>query len=288
MIIIILNCLLMNNPYFLYPGYPVRGYPYHKEYNQDLLRLYDYIKTFDYTSCKLLHITIGAAMEEVSQMEDYDKIYKKYSHWRQLLPEFIDMLVVGCPVRVIIISPNESFRDCSYKDPEFIKYTNDYYDWKRDNKSYKSQQFDITVDIFCTMMPHEEMERNKRLTSKIGGCNVQQTDIDVNFIKEFYGTLENVVCDIEQFNGVVSCFSFAVFSEESELSIFNDYRMFIEIKNVFTFEKRHTRLLCRWLFRLDSQTMLVHNSNKRINYVYMMNNDIDIIKMLDNQIMINV
>ena len=82
----------MNYPFFVYPGYPFRGYFNFEEYLSEVIRLDKYIQELKDTCTQntLLHLTIGAAMEEVADIEDYFKIYIQKQHWRQLFPDFID------------------------------------------------------------------------------------------------------------------------------------------------------------------------------------------------------
>ena len=163
----------MNYPFFIYPGYPFKGYFNFKEYLTEVVRLDNYIKslTSDCQEKCHLHLTIGAAMEEVADLEDYKSIFIKNQHWRQLLPYFIDLSVYNnrtIPVKVLIIAPNEIFTDNQFKEPTFIRYTNEFYDWDKINpKCYKSKNFNIEINIFCTMMPHNELERNRRLLNQI-------------------------------------------------------------------------------------------------------------------------
>jgi len=271
----------MNNPFFTYPGYPFKGYKDHDEYLQEIMRLNSYlIELKDLENC-LLHISIGAAMEEAFEIDDYKDIYKQYYQWRQLLPTHIDYYACAnpsFPIRIIILSPNKTFSTKHFKEPQFIKYTNDIYQWESiDQKTFKSKEFDLIVKIFCTMMPHQELERNTQLVKHIKLIDqkentsyvdkIIQTDEDIEFIKNFYINLQQLIESIEEKKGRITCFSFAVFRGNIDLLIYNDYEMFNEIKKLFLINKE-SRLLCKWIFNMTKHDMIVFGkNNKKINFL---------------------
>lgn len=279
-----INIYSMNNPFFTYPGYPYRGYKDHDEYLREILRLNEYLKELhelnELNKC-LLHFTIGAAMEEAYEIEDYKDIYKQHYQWRQLLPAHIDYYACAnpeSPIRIIILSPNKTFHTKEFKEPQFIKYSNDIYQWETvDQKTFKSKEFNLIVKIFCTMMPHQESDRNQKLCKHVelvdkdqNVCyakQIIQTEADNEFIKNFYINLEQLIVNIEKNGGQITCFSFAVFHRTIELQIYNDYVMFSEIKKLFL-NNKESRLLCRWVFDMTKQDMIVFNkNNKKINYL---------------------
>lgn len=273
----------MNYPFFVYPGYPFRGYFNFEEYLSEVIRLDKYIQELKDTCTQntLLHLTIGAAMEEVADIEDYFKIYIQKQHWRQLFPDFIDY---NCfknktPVKIIIIAPNDIFSINNFKEPQFIKYTNEIYSWEKINqKQYKSQNFNVEVNFFCTMMPHSEPARNINIVNKIKQIDLDQktnyhqkiiqSNDDLNFINQFYTNLKLLFDVINQKEGIVTCFSFAVFNEITEQSKYNEYLMFSEILGLFTKENEKIRLICRWIFNIKNNTMIVYSDKGFISYCY--------------------
>ncbi|QKF93617.1 hypothetical protein QKU48_gp0159 [Fadolivirus algeromassiliense] len=274
----------LSNPYFSYPGSPFRGYHNLKLYNTELLRLSKYIDDFITNPIKecLFHLCIGAAFEEIAEAEDYANIYTKYSQWRQLFPDHVEKFAIeqNGPVRICIISPNTTFELDNFKDPLFIKYTNSTFNWERTSDlTYISKSFDIIVNIFCTMMPHNDQKRNNNIMSYIKKNKIyeminwvltlEQTEQDIQFINIFYNKLKILFDIINQYNGIITCFSFAVFNEATDYYRYNEYEMFSEIKELFGYEYNN-RLLCRWIFEFEHQIMKVYN-NKTFNKIVYVN-----------------
>lgn len=280
--------LNLNNPYFTYPGVPFHGYLDFLEYNKELIRFLRHLENLDCDNIRLLHINIGAAMEEVPETPDYEK----YTHWRQLFPYHVEEFVLNYPfemTEIIIISPNETFSKSKYKNPLFIKRTNDLFEWEYiSDRTYMSKKYPVRVLIFHTMLPTNNLKRNKKILEKIHSLNydnvytellllLEQTPEDLKFIKKFYEIIGTKINTIAENRGLVSCFSFAVFREGSEYSCYNDYQMFEEIKNLFNKESIKKTILCRWIFSYESTNMIVFNSsNSLIKYVFNNNDSLKI------------
>lgn len=264
----------INNPFFTYPTYPLRGYSDHVEYKNEIIRLRKYINELKITDGTLLFLCIGAAMEELIN----DTRYKTISHWRQLFPLCIEHISkFGIPVKIIIISPNESFSSNNFIAPTFIDKTDNDYKWKNIDKSFISTKYNVTVDIFCTLLPHEEKEKNERMVKYLNSQediffhnaskNIYQTDTDIKFIIQFYKELQSCFDNVIKHNGKIACFSYAVFSENSNYSKFNSYNMFTELLDIFPI-KSDNMILCRWYFQFESTTMICFNNKKTIDYVH--------------------
>lgn len=266
--------LPLSNPYFAYPGAPIKGYHEFEEYNKELKRFYNFITDFMTHSKEKVnvHINIGAAMEEVPDHSHYEK----YDHWMQLFPYHLQTFILGegnmnIETHIIIVSPNESFSNERYEDPVFIKKTNEIFDWiKKENKKYISSKYPVTINIFQTMFPHNDQQRNKILMDFISKRrhelieyvpwidNLEQTSNDVSFIEEFYKQFGKFLDHINDNKGIVICFSFAVFNEVTDYKIHNNYAMISEIKRFFTVDNFNKRMLFEWKFRFDSTEMIPH------------------------------
>ena len=128
------------------------------------------------------------------------------------------------------------------------------------------------------MMPHNELARNKKIITKIKQIDkdqktnfsqdIIQTDEDKNFIEQFYQNLSQMFNMINSKGGIITFFSFAVFNEITVYRKYNEYSMFKEILDLFTVETEKTRLICRWIFDINNQTMNVYNGRGLISYCY--------------------
>lgn len=297
---------IVNNPFFTYPQFPMHGYYEFDVYRKEVIRLYEFIKTLSTSTPTptptptpapekskpdthtLIHLCIGAVMEEVS----CEKEYSNYNHWRQLFPQWIeDYLFTNSTtvkhknVKIIIVSPNVTFSDKTFKDPAFISKTEELFAWKKIGlKSYTSTLHNVTVDIFCTPFPHEERRRNQEHMERLSKgkedpvicsalANIVQTDEDVKFVAEFYATLSkyfDLVTGSSSSKGKVVCSSYAVFNEDAHFRIFNVFSLFSEICTLFP-KQSLNRLLCRWFFATYNTSMIVNDGSsgwkKRIDYV---------------------
>jgi hypothetical protein len=240
---------VLNFPYYVYPGTPFSGgYTNTTLYNAELLRLRDRLTMLnDPTDSTLLHLTIGAAMEEYlwNKGGSYETLQWQ---WQQLFPLHLrQYLAKGKPVRHIIISPNKSFEPESFIEPLFIKYTDSEYKWKLcGDRHYYSTTCDCHVYIFCTMMPHND-PRNEDIMIKLHTLHSKmsspdecelfspdvylQTKYDRIFIGDFYSKLRTIVTSYIA-TGFMTCFSFAVFNQSSDRSCISNFAMFSEITSL--------------------------------------------------------
>lgn len=263
----------INCPWMLYHmasplGNVCYGWQDFDTYRVEVKRLYEHLEKIESTfnESTLLFMVVGAAAEEGVDEPNY----KKYEQYRQLFPYYVEKAALqNIPVRIIIISPNETFDKSTYKDLEFIKYTNSEFKWdKICDGRYKSENYDVTVDIFCTPMPCEDMESNKLVikTAKSKAYlsenpiyikrikDMEQIESDVKFIDKFYCQLEKLFLKIENTGGIIMCNSYAVFRDGSSLAKYRNYYMFPRIKQLFS-NKYNTdgtkRLLTEWNFNMS-------------------------------------
>lgn len=255
----------LSNPYFAYPGTPLRGYHDLNLYNEELKRLYTFLNDCKTKPKTNVHICIGAAMEEVINHDSYEEHYQ----WKQLFPDHLQNFILDnkeSDTYLIIISPNDTFSDDNYKDPVFISRTNEIFDWtKVENRKYTSTKYNVTVNIFCTMMPHDDSTRNKLLMTQLKQKKelhkhfywldqLEQTQYDLEFTNIFYKVFGKFLDSVNDNYGIISCFSFAVFNEATVFRKYNNYAMFSEIKKLFP-DNVANRLLLEWCFRIDSTEM---------------------------------
>lgn len=206
-------------PFFRYPNYEVCPYQDVNNYKENVVRLYEEIVKLENTAPKntVFHLTIGACMEEYMTKFGVNENIKE--QWRQLLPHHIQSVTETYKSNIVhfIVAPIKSFSK-EFKEPLFVSQTPEY-DWHYTNDkgvhTYVSEKNNITVKIFYTMMPS---------ISKMSTAN------DKRFVREFYKTLEETVKSIKQRNGFCSCFSFAVFRNDSVHSRYNNFGLFTKIK----------------------------------------------------------
>jgi hypothetical protein len=260
-------------PYYFYPSCPCAGYLDIKTYNLELVRLFEHIKLIQETDCKIaLHITIGAAMEELINLKDSNDTNKQ---WQQLFPQHLRNLVeenTDTKIIHLIISPNESFSDSCYKDPKFISESKNM-KWKKNkNRWYSSEKYNMDVYIFHTMMPHVD-NRNSIIIEKLSALDFaymarfKQTDKDVTFTNNFYDEFDKMVKNIIKNNGIVTCFSFAVFNFDTVNSNINNYEMFKEITKIFDKNTENT-LLCEWIYKTKNYIMVQYKNKILLSYAH--------------------
>jgi hypothetical protein len=239
-------------PYYLYPGFPCSGYFNLTLYNAELVRLYNRIEELTQlcSGRTILHISIGAAMEEY--YAEYDANIG--DHWRQLYPEYLERLSSVEPetkIYHLIVAPNKTFDPDHFKKPLFMKIDED---WVRAGSSFVNNN--ITVDIFCTMMPTVD-PRNDGLIGKIKDRfrvdmdldRFGQTAGDIQFVGMFYDKLRRYVDMIKSNGGLSGCYSFAVFNSSTNRSHLVDYVMFPEIKTIGLD-------LAEWRYHSENYSML--------------------------------
>jgi hypothetical protein len=278
----------LNNPYYMYPGFPFSGYHERDIYNHHLINLNNYIKELinNISNKVLLHITIGAAGEEAHV--DYNKNIGY--QWQQLFPEHLMKFIKEnpyVPVYNIIIAPNK-FLNNNYK-PLFIKNTNKLHWYSDKSNMYQTENF--TVQMFCCPMPSEcnySSLINRLRTHNIMDENyyksIEQTQNDKDFIKKFYNNLEILFDKINYYNGLVSCFSFAVFNAETIKAQYNNFTMFKEITKLFP-KLNNQRILAEWVYILNYYYVHVFRQNKKICYIknkYIKDKEISKLLILDN------
>jgi len=292
---------VLNFPYYVYPGTPFSGgYTNTTLYNSELLRLRDTLTILSGPlDGTLLHLTIGAAMEEYLQNEGGSHETLQWQ-WQQLFPFHLrQYLSSGKPVRHIIISPNKTFEPESFVEPLFIKYTDSEYKWKLcGDRHYCSTTYDCHVYIFCTMMPHND-SRNEDIMMKLrvlhsrmtglGECELfmpdtyLQTKYDRIFIDDFYSKLRTLVT-LHIVTGFMTCFSFAVFNQSSDRSCISNFAMFSEIMSLVI--DSHKCVIAEWSY-VPTNYIVNATINKVTPISYVddtINNDTKILVISDGKI----
>ena len=268
----------INNPYFMYPGFPFSGYSKNSRYNSELYRLKNYIMELKslINSPTILHISFGSAAEE--HYNDMKERHKINFQWQQLFPEHIQRAINEHPdykVINLIIGPSKDF-ETDYT-PVFIDKTKEL-EWYNDSKnSFKSRINDnITVKIFNCPMP-SKCDFSK-VIKKLKDSNIYedesildkmiQTQYDKTFIDNFYNELENLFDKVNYNYGLVTCFSYVVFNDETQKRIYNNYYLFQEIKKLFRENYSSSkRVLAEWIYRLGFYSVVVFNVTDRENNI---------------------
>ncbi len=259
----------LNNPYYLYPGYPLSGYTDLKEYNKNLIDLNEYIKqlTTEVNTKILLHLTIGSAAEELNNSLKKNIDFQ----WQQLLPEHVQRYAKKNNMKVlnIIISPSSIFKD-KY-NPLFIKNTPKYYWDNSDKNSYKSQKYNLLVKTFYCPLPSNcdytkfmDKMKSTNLFDDEYLSTLEQTMDDKKFIIDFYNNLKILFNKVNEFNGIVTCFSYAVFNAETNNSKYNNYYLFRELTNLFDNDKR---ILAEWVYRIGFYSVINYKTRELISFV---------------------
>lgn len=288
---------ILNFPYYIYPSTPCVEYKNTLEYNSELIRLNSEINKLESFN-GIFHLTIGAAMEESFAVDSKWKDVKYDDcvtfQWQQLYPYHLHHFTnLNIPIIHFIVSPNESFSTEKFIEPAFIKKT-PWMNWEKNNKTYISKTFKYIVMIFYTMMPTIDTRNQKfcvilkeRLTDDTYKT-FEQTPFDISFVITFYKQLEFVVRKIKLNGGVISCFSFAVFSASGLFARkFNNFTMFKEICDIF-YDTNKKSLLAEWTFHdtCNSVSMYVKDDSYcLISYIVPKNksdNDLHIVPLISN------
>lgn len=270
----------LNNPYFKYPGFPFSGYVNKTRYNSELNRLYDYINELhtQINQNTILHLSFGSAVEEYYNNVKTSGYFTEGYHnidfqWQQLFPEHIQRAINENPefrIINIIISPSKDF-ETDYI-PVFIDKTPEL-NWYRydENNTFMSRTNNIIVKIFNCPMPSNydytkiitKLESSGLYRDKTIIDNMIQTLYDKKFIAKFYSNLNDLFNKIYVYNGLVTCFSYAVFNDNTEKRIYNNYYLFREIKNLFGQNYTNSkRILAEWVYKLGFYNVLIYNSEE--------------------------
>jgi hypothetical protein len=261
----------------MYPNTPCSTYNDYDIYNKELERLMEDLKKLEkINNSFLFHITIGGAMEEVYNFEP-DTILKYPDQWEQLFPYHVrEFAKMGNKVLCYIISPNETFSiiEEKFKEPLFISMCPDFDFVKKDN-SYVSNKYDCQINIYYTMMPHIDPKNNLKHKNIIKNFQnnmkmeyinkFKQTEYDIIFTNKFYKTLKKVINKIDSIDGIVSCFSFAVFNINTYYGRMSNYPLFNEIINCFNLSNK--QILAEWTFSYNCYSVYDYFRQKIITYI---------------------
>ena len=276
----------LSYPYFLYPGFPFHGYRNIFQYNINIIKLKNYIDSLinEINEPIILHFSFGAIMEEyLSEYNDNEYIYQ----WRQLFPYHLENCLKkfnNIKMIHIIISPNKTFEfGPFYKSPLFVNLSD--ITFIDDNMgTIHTSEYNFTTKIFNTMMPSKDINNNKFI-NEINKQNLlfdfnindyKQIEIDINFINDFYQSLNNLINKVNTYRGCVTGFSYAVFNTSNNRSSFNNYNLFREIISVFN---NNSTLLCEWDFNNFNSNYMIYNYTK---ILYLDNISIIDISLLKN------
>ncbi|VBB17776.1 hypothetical protein YASMINEVIRUS_239 [Yasminevirus sp. GU-2018] len=244
----------VNFPWFIYPSTPFSGYM-DDAYLPELLRLTKFIVDMrsDSAECgvkepTLFHLTIGSPMEEagITAMRERKTLFQM----NQIIPEhLVSTASLGVPVINVIVCPNQ------VSTPMFMELTESYA--KVDDNRYRHKTLPITLLFFRTMMPTKNKDRNDFFMARFAERGFQdtfpegvemyrQTTKDRLFVDQFYGELDATIQHVSERKGASTCFSFAVFNDDTDNRRFNNFAMFREVLAVY---RKRASLVCEWVFR---------------------------------------
>ena len=277
----------LTHPWFIYPGYPVKGYNKFDKYKRESLRLYYDINNYEPKQNTLFHIVIGAAMEEYYNVSKHHHDTSDLDfQWRQLFPYWLEHHLNNYPtnpINIIIISPNDDF-DVDSKNfnvPRLIENTNNIYKWKHTDKTqWTSSICNLTVDIYNTMMIHYDKEwlskysgymKKQKLIKEIL-FDIEEIHVsqeDKQFVDDFYDSFKTFITNVICNNGVVTCNSFAVFNISTFNRSISNYKMFSEIIDIFNAFSKNKVMLSEWLWTPPMKMYVVHDNihDKNISYI---------------------
>ncbi len=273
-------------PFYLYPGYPFAGYYDIDTYIKNLLKLNNMTKilsnNLEQNQNKILfHMTIGAPMEEYFKLSSIAENPCSFQY-QQLFPEHLFRYAKqGHTIIHFIISPTKSFSIENFDPPLFIEKTGSD-KWKiefvNDVIVINSLIYDFQVYLFCTMMPTHD-KRNEEAIEYINSkqndnvkfiCpikNITQTQYDRKFVCDFYKNLNTLINVIVKHNGTVTCFSFAVFRENSNKSKYKNYVMFEELITAINWTNPNI-FLGEWVYIESSYVVIPYCNNiESLSYV---------------------
>lgn len=168
----------------------------------------------------------------------------------QLIPDhLLRAAQLGITVVNYIVCPN-------VVDPPMFMASGDFVQTSK--TEYKHKTHPITIHFFTTMMPTKDKDRNDRYmahfvkndfaTTIPGGFEMyRQTSVDRSYVDKFYDILGRTVKSIGLHRGFASCFSFAVFNDDTINRKFNRCAMFNEILGCYP--NSISSCLFEWVFR---------------------------------------
>jgi len=252
------SAISLSFPYFWYPRIPCAGYQHTELYNENLIRLNDDLNILDVTLDRpiYLHFTFGAPYDENPD----ESILQ---HYQQLFPyHFRKYLKNGGEIIHYIISPNLSFEPEHFRVPMFILETSEF-KWQQNGNIFKSQIYNITVKIFCTMMPTidltNEIKYNNLIRRFTGKCDdellqiYRQTSNDRIFTECFYANIKRLNEKVASRGGLCCGFNFVVFREDSDNSWLKNFALFPEIKPCF----KNKNILGEWCFDYNNFKLML-------------------------------
>ncbi len=258
--------MTLNNPYYMYPGYPFSGYNNLEHYNENLINLNAYINKLEseISSKTLLHITCGSAAEELFA----DNRQEIEFQWQQLFPEHLQRLSKesSMPIIHVIVSNSRMFERDDYK-PLFIDNTKEYKWSVIDKNTIRSDEYNIIVKIFNCGMPSEcdytsclTALRQRRVFDEAHIASLEQTTYDKTYIRQFYQNLGRLFDKVNSHSGFVTCFSWAVFNDATDRGRLRNFHLFREIKSLFTGDYKYSnRLIAEWIYRIGYYNIIINN-----------------------------
>lgn len=273
----------LNHPWKIYFAEPTSSYTEYEIYYGELIRLYNYMRSYDEYLKKLKEndvcmtiLILGTPMEAAIWNKQCSEKYD--FQWQQLFPKYIfdfikhyKKLNNNININIIVVSPDNIFMDEYYREPLFTIKCEDYIFKKIKNRDYIhiSNNLTIKIDIFTCPFPQLEIntkniERYNNFIQKIIDDyklkTFEPSEEDIKFINSFYEYFERI-CENKKANLIIN--SFAVFRNVREYDNYGLFPTLLEVAN------KHKIIATEWNFNESNIFLnIVSKINYLINYAY--------------------
>jgi len=273
----------LNHPWKIYFAEPTSSYTEYDIYYQELIRLYNYIKFYNYYLEKLKEndvcltiLILGTPMEAAIWNKQCSEIYD--FQWQQLFPKYIfdfikhyKKLNNNININIIVVSPDNIFMDEFYREPLFTIKCEDYSFNKIKNREYihTSTNLIIKIDIFTCPFP--QLETNTKNIYRFNNFiekiiedyklkTFEPSEEDILYINSFYENFERI-CTNKSANLIIN--SFAVFRNVRDYDNYGLFPTLLEVAN------KHKIIATEWSFNENNiYVNIVSRINYLINYAY--------------------
>lgn len=266
---------MLHHPYYIYHQEITSNYRNYEMYNNELVRLSEYLDNVKIDRRTLINIVIGTPMEDMnyrgklSNKQQYTQILGKYIYDYM---EYVYEKSEDSEIEIIVISPDDIFRDeyeLMFMSQEYIKFV------KIDNKKYEYEykgegiRIVVRINIFNCPMPHRETRESviikyNEISRKLGlEYDFRQTEEDEEYIRKFYEKIERMMKDSKYM--IIS--SYAVFNN---LERTTPYMMFKEMMDLGI---KYDKILLEWIW--NEENMFSKLISMRWRNRYVIYNDIE-------------
>jgi hypothetical protein len=249
----------LNHPFFIYPREPLSHYNNYELYRNELLRLNEFIKNFNYQlenseleeSEVLLSIILGSTMEDaiLKSFTPESNIFQSSQLFPSYIKNFIekDLKKKNKLVQIIIISPDNFFANIDYS-PVFTNFIEIEFN-KISLYEFIGSTLNTKIKINIFNCPFPSLESRNNLIEKYNKIFIDfiknpeyklktfsQTSQDKIFIDEFYKNLETVLKKNDYKKNDLSIIINSWVSFKNLDGVSENYSMFyklLEISNIY-------------------------------------------------------